>query len=243
MAELLRSHGEIAMGRERYGYRYIDYGLPSSLFEKERFCRDLQPGDSHHATLQPYYEEVYQRFDSCRYRGDKIPRIATDYGPLLASYIRPKVVVMLRNIADVASSFNRRADQSERLAAQGVTPGWPPDRRSAAAVQTWNAAMRNTLGVLDKIDHHLVVYEELFARPGALERLFSFLDLPLTENVQAVYQDKMRKNDKLKERRQLALTPHEEQFIARNADFESHRRLLALARSDKTTVRGDGVRP
>lgn len=236
MAELLRSHDEIAMGRERYGYRYLDYGLPLNLFEKERFCRELQPGDSHHVTLQPYYEELYQRFDSCRYRGDKIPRMATDYGPLLASYVRPKVVVMLRNIVDVAHSFNRRAEKAERLAAQGVAPGWPPDRRSAAAVETWNAAMRNTLGVLDQIDYHLVVYEELFVRPSALERLFVFLDLPLTDNVLAVYRDKMRRSNKLEmRRRQLVLTSQEKLFIARNADFESYQRLLALARSHEPT--------
>lgn len=231
MADLLRSHAEIAMGRERYGYRYLDHGLPPSLFERERFCRDLQPGDTHHLTLQPYYEKIYPRFDSCRYRGDKIPRITANYEPLLASYTRPKVIIMLRNIVDVADSFNRRADDSRRIMEQGGTPGWPPDRRSAAAVETWNAAMRNTLGALYEIDYHLVVYEEMFTRPCILGRLFAFLDLPVSESVQGAYREMVGQNETLEARRRLTLSSHEKLFIARNADFESYRRLLALAES------------
>jgi hypothetical protein len=227
MTDLLRAHPKIAMGRERFAGRYLEDGyFPPSLFERERFCRQLREGDSHHQTLSPYYEDVYHRFDQYYYRGDKIPEMATNYAPLLVSYSRPKVVYMLRNCFDVADSFNRRAIDAK---AAGNKHGWPWDRDSTAAVEEWNVSLRNTLGVLDKIDVLFVIYERLFVDDIVLNHLFDFLDLPVTDEVAATFYAFTRVHQDLESKRRIALTSLEKLHITRNADWDAYRRVLCLA--------------
>ncbi len=224
MADLLRAHCHIAMGRERFAHRYLgDRCFSPSLFDKERFCRQLHEQDSHHRTLGAYYEDLYQRFDQCRYRGDKVPEIALDYSPLLASYRRPKVVYMLRNCFDVADSFKHRALRAE---AEGDKGGWPWDRASEAAVAEWSLSLRNSLKVLDSLDLLFVVYERLFVDDSLLIQLFRFLDLPVTEAVANAHRSFMRVHQDLDDKRRNTLTSLEKLYIMRNADFAAYRRAL-----------------
>jgi hypothetical protein len=227
MADLLRSHPAIAMGRERYASKYIsERNLPLSLFEKERFCLQLLDGDTHHKQLQPYYAELYLRFDRCRYVGDKIPEMACNYTPLLATYHRPKIIYMLRNIFDVADSFNQRAALAR---AENVHQGWPWDRESAAAVAEWNLSLRNTLSSIDEIELLIVPYEQLFVDDILLSRLFDFLQLSITEETTAAYTAGRKVRQKLEQTRRVALTSLEKLDIMRNADFDAYRRVLSMA--------------
>lgn len=229
MANLLRSHPEIAMGRERFSFRYSGKrDFPSCLFEKERFCRQLLPGDSHHERLDAYYEELHARIDQCAYRGDKIPEMACAYAPLLAAYDRPKVIYMLRNIFDVASSFKLRASRARE---NKMTAGWPWDRGSAAAVAEWSLSLRNTLEVLDRIQVHFVVYERLFESAVEIDTLFGFLNLQITEPVNSMHEGMMGKYRELELAREVSLTSPEKLHIMQSADFESYRRALRVADS------------
>lgn len=237
MAELLRSHHKIAMGRERFSGRYWRGELPQRLFEKERFCRQLQEHDSHHESLSHYYEEVYHRFDQCIYRGDKGPAIADNYNPLLESYTRPKVIFMLRNCFDVANSFNRRAEQTSK---QPERHKWPVDRRCESAIVEWNRSIRNSLEVLDKVDFLFIVYERLFADNAILRRVFDFLSLPITDEVTAAWQRFMARKRVLENSRQLTLSSQEMLHIMRSADIDAYRRVLHIAEHDHLRHPGGG---
>lgn len=66
LADLLRSYYRILMGCERFSRlrrkHPEDYSV--SLFEQERFYRQLKQGHSHHKELDDYYERAYQTYDS-----------------------------------------------------------------------------------------------------------------------------------------------------------------------------------
>jgi hypothetical protein len=223
MADFLRNHPSIAMGKERFAYRYlVDRSFPPALFERERFCRQLIDGDSHHRHLDPYYEELYPRFEQCFYRGDKIPEMAQDYGPLLASFSHPKVVYMLRNCFDVADSYSKRAAASD---------GWPRDRGVTDALLEWNLALQNTLAAIDQLDVIFIVYETFFADRRLLQRLFSFLQLPIVASVLDAYDGFAREHQQLDQERRNALSSTEKLYIMQNADFGAYRRALQLTES------------
>jgi Sulfotransferase family len=227
MADLLRSSCHIAMGRERFAYRYLgDRYFPPNLFEKERFCRQLHERDSHHRTLDAYYADLYQRFDQCRYRGDKIPEIALDYAPLLNFYERPKVIYMLRNCFDVASSFKCRALTAK---AEGRTDGWPQHRGSDAAVEEWGRSIYNTLKLQNKMELLFIIYERLFIDDRIIKKIFHFLGVPITKAVTVAHQNAMLLYQDLEEQRKNALTSLEKLYIMRNADFYTYRRALDIA--------------
>jgi Sulfotransferase family len=233
MANMLRTHPQIAMGNERFARRYYrDAHFPPSLFERERFCRQLLKGDSRDLSLQPYYADLYSRIDRCRYRGDKIPKMASNYAPLLASFIQPKVVYMLRNCFDVANSFKHRA---------AVTPGgeneWPRDRNAVAAIAEWNLSLRNTLAVLDQIDVMFVVYERFLVEAGQLRRLFDFLGLDIPRTVAKRYAKFAREQKRLEEDREISLTSLEKMHIMRHADFDAYRRAMEIADRPITQAR------
>src|SRR5688500_6857116 len=87
MATLLRAHPAIAMRRERYAWRFRQAAsFNPSLFEKARFCLQYAPADSHHARHQPYYQELYPRFDDCLYVGDKLPSLYLRYDSVIETF-------------------------------------------------------------------------------------------------------------------------------------------------------------
>ncbi|WP_373502075.1 sulfotransferase [Aestuariivirga sp.] len=226
MANLLRTDSRIAMGRERFAELYLtEKTFPPELFEKERFCRILGPGDSHHRRLEPYYAELHDRYDHCVFRGDKIPEMAGDYGLLLENFERPRVIFMLRNIFDVADSFNGRAKKAR---ASGRTDGWPWDRGSAAAVSEWNLALRNTLAIGERVHLHVVVYERLFEDSSEVEALLSFLKLAPQDSMLSAHRELMAEHRELDASRTNTLTSVEKLDIMRRADFAAYRQMLKL---------------
>lgn len=227
MANLLRSSPLIAMGRERFAYRYEERQFPPALFERERFCRELVTGDTHHPALGKYYEALYTRFESCRYRGDKIPEMACDYGPLLEQFHKPRIVFMLRNILDVANSFNGRAREAQ---SKGIRDGWPWSRDGSEAVREWNISINNTLLALGTIDIYIVTYETFFTSEEFLESLFGYLDLPISAKTRSKYHMMQDQFKRIDAQRCVALTSEEKLYIFQQADFEAYRRLLARAR-------------
>lgn len=228
MANLLREDDRIAMGRERYAELYLTARTFSKeLFGKERFCRILDPADSHHRSLEPYYAELHDRYDNCLYRGDKIPELACNYGLLLERFERPKIIFMLRNIFDVADSFNLRV---KKAIASGRKDGWPWDRGSASAVTEWSRALKQTLRVQERIQLHVVVYERLFEDQCELRRLYRFLGLTVPDKVLAAHRDLMAEHRELDAARKISLTSSEKLDIMERAAFGAYRKVLELAK-------------
>ncbi len=227
LSNLLRVHPAIGLGRERFADHYFyENDFPQSLFERERFCKIILPSDSHHRELEPYYGDLYGRFEVCRFIGDKIPPIALDYTRLLRNFERPRIVFMLRNIFDVADSFNMRARKAR---ASGRTDGWPWERGSAEAISEWNRSLKQTLMSADLIQLHVVVYERLFQGDSEVRSLFQFLGLTLTDAVEATHRDLMVENKEREQARKISLTSLEKLDIMMRASFGAYRQMLDLA--------------
>ena len=231
MADLLRSHPSFAMGRERFGRRYRSRGtLSPELFKKDRFCAELVDGDSHHSTLDGYYEALRPRFDSCTHVGDKIPFLHTGYEEISRVFSGVKFVFMLRDVYEVALSFERRAEHTR----QTKSAGWPADRGWRVAVDEWNLSLANTIAALHTGSIHVVMYEQLYRSDEQLQNLFLFLNAEVDKAVEAFHSKARAQRERIENDRDHALTRVQEEYITNRADFDSYN---ALVRASETGTR------
>jgi hypothetical protein len=149
-----------------------------------------------------------------------------DYGPLFRDYHQPYLVFMLRDVLEVANSFNGRASQARAKPRQH---GWPPTRDYTEAVEEWNRALRNTYDALDRGNFLIIRYEKLFVERSVLDRLCHFLELPTTAKLVASYEAGMATRKTIEERRTQRLSPQQRSYVERRADLDAHRRLLDAA--------------
>jgi len=222
LADLLRSHANIAMGRERYAVRFRQRKtIDASLFEPERFCHQLEEGDTHHQSLDDYYHELYQRFEQCSHIGDKIPKIYEDYDLWRRAFPGAKFIFLLRNPFDVAHSFEKRAEITKKNGG-----AWPAERDYQNAIEEWNLSLSNTVADLAKKDIFVLEYESLYLDDALLSQLFSFMGLPVDNGVNEFWQKAASVRSKLEASRVITLDSMQKRFIARNAHFDLYRQLI-----------------
>ena len=227
MADLLRSHPRVAMGRERYAQRFKFLGeFGPDLFERDRFCNRLEAGDTHHRSLQPYYADLVGRFHRCTHVGDKIPKLYENYTLVEQHYPECKIVFMVRNVFDVAQSFQVRAMRAAESGEPVPWGRWPPTRDYTQAVVEWNESLHRTLRVMDSLDLVVVEHEQLYVEPVLLPRLYSFLKLDIVASVREFWDRARRQRDRLEAERVITLGSEEKRHIARFADFGSYREVL-----------------
>lgn len=220
---LMVSHPKIVLGVERYvllGHQKWR-GLTPELFEKEKFF-DLQPRETFYKSLSAhsYYEKARERFDDATWIGDKIPHLFQKYDEVEAAIPGAHYIFIVRNIIDVAGSYQKRAE----------TGSWKAGRDYTRAVQDWRRSIQTTLRFTAKGDLkdrvHIISYEELYLRPADLRPLFAKLDLDLVPEVQAQYRRLTDKSVELEKRRGDTLTSAKRHYIALNAPFEAFRQIL-----------------
>ena len=141
---------------------------------------------------------------------------------------RPKIVFMLRNVFDVASSFKGRAEKARKL---NMTSGWPQDRGSSAAVDEWNQSIINTLAQLEHHDIHVVIFERLFEGADEFLRLFKYLDLPITETVRSTFANYSAQSGEIERKRGCLLTSLEKLDIMNRAVFDKYSELTRSPRN------------
>ena len=221
LADLLRSHNKMAMGRERYAVRFrLRKPIDASLFERERFCHRLEEGDTHHHSLNNYYLELYSRFDQCTHIGDKIPKIYEDYDFWRKAFPGAKFIFLLRNPFDVAQSFEKRAEITKKNG--GL---WPADRDYQNAIEEWNLSLGNTIAELANKDIFVLEYESLYLNDALLSQLFSFMGLPVDNAVNDFWQKAASVRRNLEASRVITLDSIQKRYIARNAHFDLYRQL------------------
>ena len=222
LADLLRSHSRIAMGRERSAV-LVRHRKPlnDELFMPERFCHQLEEGDTHHKILDAYYEELFPRFDQCTHVGDKIPRIYEDYNIWRQAFPGAKFIYLLRNPFDVAQSFEQRTLASKKNG--GV---WPVTRDYRQAVEEWNLSLSNTLNNLTHKDILILEYESLYLDDTVLSQLFSFIGLPLDLKVKEFWRSAAKIRTELEASRVVTLDSQQKRYIARHARFDFYRQLV-----------------
>ena len=223
MADLLRADPQIAMGRERYAF-LLSGGHPygPSLFEKDRFCLDHRPDDSHHHKAQPYYAELHSRFDQCTLIGDKLPNLYEGYHRVLDHFPGCKVIYMLRNVFHVAQSFQGRHDKAMEQNRDPQRPNspWPEWRDWKRGVEEWNLSLEATLKYAKSHNFHIFSYESLFAQDDLLDDLFDYLELPVVQAVKEAWESSKAAREELEGQRSLRFRSEQMDWIMRHARFD-----------------------
>ncbi|WP_027183196.1 sulfotransferase [Desulfovibrio inopinatus] len=220
-ADLLRSHPLVAMGRERFATRYFEKRFHRQLFSAERFCTILKEGDSHHTQLETYYPRLISRFHKCRVVGDKIPEISLDSTTLFSTLPDAKVVLLLRNIYDVASSFNARAMQSKERGG-----AWPTFRDYRSAVTEWNRMLENFIDRASDPNVFIIEFETFFNDTAKLDELYAFVGLDVSPEVEKSYNANKKKYFDIEKERLIYLTSEQKRHIARSARFDLYNSIV-----------------
>jgi len=191
LAELLNSHEQLCLGVERFKFQYlIKNNYSSSLFEKERFFDFREEDTNLRPAVRPHwqgtYETMAEKWDTARIIGDKVP----DMTPILGDFIRAnptyKYIYILRNIKDVALSWQARA--------QRVSDSWPVGKDFARACESWG---EQYTALLDYLKTHkmrdrmlLLDYDRMFLEHKLTERaLLNFLGLSASESMSRVFDE------------------------------------------------------
>jgi len=217
---LLVGDERIKMGVERYGNRFYtrDFLTPE-LFEKDRFF-SLEEGDTFYPDLEAfnsYYSKAHAGYEDAIYVGDKIPKLYNYFDRLQENFSNAKIIFIFRNIFDVAASYKARLLDENDNWSMGVSE----------AVADWNASLQSALSYTGQIA--LVDYEKLFIQREGLDAIYAFLDLDVSESVQATFTNLVARSGTLEQSRARALTALEVKEICETADFESYRTLIKAA--------------
>ncbi len=225
---LLRAHPKVAMGVERYIDRVIGkrYELDASYFSKERFYTYTK-GDTHFPDITSagageYYRELEERYDACKYYGDKIPPLYEQYDNIFKAFDKVAVVFIFRNIFDVAQSYMKRLAKPD--------DAW--DKNVDDAIREWNLSLRSTIEAKKK-GHKIFVleYEEVFYKEFDLEPLFNALEIRYSKKVKMNFRNEKIFCQRLEEKRDNSLSSLDKRNIIYNADFDAYREVIKLKNS------------
>ena len=185
LVRLLNSHKLLAIGMERYKY-YASKNkinkINKSSFE-EKFFFDFQDNQTN-ITWGYFYRPLKDKYQQgVVYLGDKYPHYYNFYNEIDQEFPNPKWIFMLRDIHDVAMSYNARAANPEDK--------WPAEADYTKAVVHWNDALAKTWKYLKaNKDPKLFVcqYEKIFSYDeNYLKSLTNFLEIDLSEDIQNFY--------------------------------------------------------
>lgn len=132
------------------------------------------------------YRRLRERWDggSVTVIGDKVPLYTRVLPELLERFPGARVIVMVRALADVAASFDRRAAD--------LQDWWPAENDHRLAVSMWNEALQRAREVEHDGDGErifLLPYEPLLqGELRWLGALMSFIGLPLTPRLRGEQQ-------------------------------------------------------
>lgn len=228
MWRLLTSDERVVIGLERYIGLCSKHALTEELFSIERFTT-LYEGDTFYQDLSiPYYKKVKVLLATADYVGDKIPMLFHYFDRLFTNIPTAKVIFMLRNIIDVASSYEARANDNNDTA-------WTANRRTAAAIKDWH----QSLLVLQKYSNDSrvfpIIYEDFFSTTNSIEALYQFLQLEPNHAVQTRYDAVLSKSSQLEKQRKRELTIDAVQQICETAPFELYRDVLKEIRTKQNS--------
>jgi hypothetical protein len=229
ITQLLNSHESIGIGMERFK-NYIKpdsiQKFQSSLFERDRFF-DFRHGDTNRVpnnsnpTLEKFYNRIQEKWDlpgQKLYVGDKIPFLYRFYNHMESGFAQAKIIFMLRNVFEVARSFQNRYNDPD--------DAWRLDYRDG--VRNWNHSLEQTEEALrrKKLDIMISPYQEIFSgEHTAVHRIASFLTLEATASLLTKY-DELTIN--WRPRVSGAELPDEFlEYIEENADMQRYSRLLS----------------
>ncbi|WP_135506649.1 sulfotransferase [Roseovarius aestuariivivens] len=179
MGELLNSHSKICLGVERFKFQFLRANVfDPSLFERDRFF-DFRPEDTNldpeaRPAWQPVYDRMAEKWDNATIVGDKVP----DMMPVLSDFMRAnpdfKAICLLRNLKDVALSWQARANRAR--------DSWPAGKGFAVACASWeeqHKVLHDLMRDKSLREHVLLLdYDKIYENPGQTEAaILAFLGL------------------------------------------------------------------
>ena len=221
MWKLLSSDPRIVLGVERYGNLFFRQPLTSALFQPERFA-EIRPGDTFYENLtsfNTYYEGIEKKFDEAVYLGDKIPLLYSQLDTLFSNIGQAKVVFMLRNIFDVAASYEARANDA-------IDESWSKDKRTAEAILEWRDSLRALERFLDDKRVLPVLYEDFFSGKRGFGKLYRFLELDCTVDNRRAYRWIVARDKQLEIERTRRMPKHDVMRICMEAPFGLYRKVV-----------------
>jgi len=225
LAQLLGNHSKIVMGMERYGHlvNKDDFKLTPKHFEPERFLK-IEPDDTFYNDFKKFHEwderiEKKLKEKSYTYIGDKRPEFYLVYDELFETFPNAKVVFIFRNLYEVASSWNKRAEEGQN---------WPAHKNFQKAVYAWNDSLRKTLEALEKYPENIVClrYEDIFIKGVDLKPLYDWLGLEVDEFTQKKYENTLIISRKLQEnRKNFQISENQKAFCDEKASYRFEKML------------------
>jgi glycosyltransferase involved in cell wall biosynthesis len=182
LAFMLNEHPQIVLGFERFKRvrAQLDpfHFTPAQFFAPVAAETDIR-GELLYARLRARWAR-----GTVTVVGDKVPLYTRVLPQLLERFPRGRMVVMVRDLEDVAVSFRRRAADPRDW--------WPAENDHRLAVQMWNEALAaareaERCGAGERI--FLLPYEPLLAGDECwLDALLAFIGLPPTERLRTEHQ-------------------------------------------------------
>jgi Sulfotransferase family len=224
LTRVLVAHPDIALGMERYNLRIAKRLLRPEDFDARRFF-DIQPGDTWYKSferLKLHYDKMRPKYEEAKYVGDKYPGAYEHYVSLVEHFPDVRFIFIVRNIFDVALSFEGRRARGDN---------WPADGGTEYAVARWNAAIGYTNRWRERAAILVIAYEDLFVRQGSAAPIADFLGIapePLEAALDRERRSKARDTGPL-----ARLSPEQADYVCRYANFGGFRQLLGVAPQDK----------
>lgn len=234
ITHLLNSHPEIALGMERYKFFLRDKisdKITPELFKEENFFNikdnetNISPKkDNEKLAWTTLYNSLKEKYKLRKItKGDKCPNYFYHYTSLDKNFKNKKFVFILRDISDVACSFNARAENPN-------DKNWPPERDYKVAVKEWNDSIILSLkqAEINPENFILVEYERLFSYNQEylkyiLGRL-GFFDIP--ECVLKFYEQQTKDWEERKNKKKI-IKKGQAEYIEENAKFGLKAELLS----------------
>ncbi len=162
---------------------------------------------------EDFYKQVFSKYAQVTIIGDKLPEYYNFYNEMTEAFHVPKWIFMLRDIEDVAMSYNKRANNTEDM--------WPSDANYRRAVEHWNKSLEKTWCYINKKfgNFFCCEYEKLFSyNPKYLKILLDFLEVDFNSEIDNAYRF-LTKDWKNRMKIKVFLTESESDYVKNHANF------------------------
>jgi hypothetical protein len=185
LVKLLNSHPSIAIGMERYKYWSNPqeiHKIQKQSFQPEHFF-DIKDEQTN-INWDYFYDKLKEKFSQENLiTGDKNPHYYRHYQELENQFDNVKWIFLIRDINDVALSYNKRAADPN--------DAWPEDANYTTAVAHWNNSLIKTWHYFsDRDTKNLFVceYEKFFTyNESYFQSLVNFLEVESSPEMHNYY--------------------------------------------------------
>jgi hypothetical protein len=225
LGNILNISTKVATFIERFNPR-LGYH-PNMFQDKYLFPKDYQK-----LVHSKQYDKLREKISNAKYIGDKRPLFFLSWDITALNYNPEdiRIVHIVRNIYDVAYSYNKRAIN----AINGQDKHWEQSRGVYAACKEINILNKILLKALNDTSFKqsilLVKYEETFSSMNNIENIFHFLEINLEEKEKKDLNNFIEISKKIQNKKRV-LTDDQIEIIKKTYDFDLHNEILDIQKN------------